>query len=407
VPGAPGSRDFRILAACLGWGALVAWLGWAGPAARGDDFGRIVGPTLFDVPKTAQGGGGRHLSVRSIESLPEVVRGERSALIVASTDQGNLAKLLVSQGLRSQPRPGGRPVLVPVISLDRFETIDAGDRVSRKARGRDVVLFDGFEFDLDTGQVVPAGFGGDIAYSSRGADGPELTALGQNSLYAIDKPVPIPGPVPGRPSSGPAVVPSDFNGRYTLVSNGQMSGELDIAVAADGAVTGRLRSDRNGSVYPVTGKVPADLSRRIQFEIKFPRTRQTFEGLLWTEEKNVFAGTVQILEHPYSFIAVREGASLVPESIDASSPPRSPAALRASSRVITLEADADRYTLDGVPKSTEELKAALVAATKERSSVEVLLRVPASTPFDRVQRAVRVVRAAGIEAIRFASVDLP
>jgi biopolymer transport protein ExbD len=203
------------------------------------------------------------------------------------------------------------------------------------------------------------------------------------------------------------VIPTDFDGRYTLVANGQMSGMLEISVAADGAVTGTFRSDRNGSVYPVAGKVPADLSRRIEFEIKFPRTRQAFEGLLWTEEKNVFAGTVQILEHPFSFIAVREGAPLVPESIEATSPPRASAALKASTRVITLKVDADRYTLDGIPKSAAELTTALAAAVRERSSADVLVRVPASTPFGRVQSAVRLVRSTGVATVRLAISDRP
>ncbi len=395
----------RILALCVGCGLIGVGLGSVATPAHGDDFGRILGPALFDVPRNAKGGGSRHLSVRTIEALPEVVRGERSALIIATTDQGNLSKLLVSQGLRRQSGARDKPALVPVLSLDRFETIDAGDRASRKARGRDVVLFDGFEFDLDTGQVVPAGFGGDIGYSSRDASGPELLALGRNSLYAIDRPLAPPGSEPGRPSAGPAVVPTDFNGRYTLVSNGQMSGMLAITVAADGAVAGNFRSDRNGSIYPVTGKVPGDLSRKIAFEIKFPRTRQAFEGLLWTEEKNVFAGTVQILEHPYSFVAVREGAWLVPESIDATNPPRAPSALKPTTRVIVLEPDADRYALDGLPKSAEELAAALAAAVKERSLVDVSLSVPSPTPFERVQRAVRLVRSAGVQTIRLSISD--
>jgi hypothetical protein len=382
------------------------WLGGAAPRARGDEFGRIIGPSLFEIPQKAREGGASRLSVRTIESLPEVVRGERSALIVVQTDEGNLAKLLVSQGLRKLSGVGDRRRLVPVISLDRFETIDAGDRVSRKARGHDVVLFDGFEFDLDTGQVVPPGFGGDLAYSSRGASGPELVALRRNRLYPIDRPLTVPGPAPGQPSAGAAVLPSDFDGRYTLVSNGQISGALVIAVAADGAVTGTFRSDRNGSVYPVAGKVAADLSRRIAFEIKFPRTRQSFDGLLWTEEKNVFAGTVEILEHPYSFIAVREGAPLVPESIDATSPPRAPAPLKASTRVITLEAGTDRYVLDGLAASGDELAAALVATVKERSTIAVVLRVPASAPFERVQRAVRLVRSCGIETVRLAGLTV-
>ena len=122
---------------------------------------------------------------------------------------------------------------------------------------------------------------------------------------------------PGRPSCR-TISTADTRS----ISNGQTSGALELVVAADGTVSGRFRSDRNGSVYPVSGRIAADLTRRIEFEIKFPRTRQVFDGLLWTEEKNVFAGTVQILEHPYSFVAVREGAALLPDSIDATSPPR-------------------------------------------------------------------------------------
>ena len=388
-----------LVAASLGSAA-----GPGAPMAQGDDFSRMIGAPLFDIPKRAGAVGTPRLSLRTIESLPEVVRGERSALIVATTDQGNLAKLLVSPGLRRQASAVGKPALVPVISLDRFETIDRGDRVGRKARGRDVVLFDGFEFDLDSGQVVPAGFGGDVAYTSGGAAGPELVAVGQNKLYAIDGPLSLPGSEPGRPSSGAAILPTDFDGRFTLISNGQMSGALELSVGDDGAVSGRFRSDRNGSIYAVAGKVAADLPRRIEFEIQFPRSKQVFEGLLWTEEKNVFAGTVQILEHPYSFVAVREGTPLVPEPIDATSPPRAPRSLKAATRVITLEGP-DGYALDGVAKSAEELSAALRAAGKRQAAVEVLLRVPTSTPFERVRSAVRLVRDAGVESIRLAPSD--
>ena len=42
----------------------------------------------------------------------------------------------------------------------------------------------------------------------------------------------------------------------------------------------------------MSGKVAADLPRKIEVTIQFPRSRQDYEGLLWTEEKNAFAGTV-------------------------------------------------------------------------------------------------------------------
>ena len=404
MPALDQSWSFRKVAPVLLAGFVGCAIGTNAQPLLGDDFSRIVGAPLFDITTRPGTVGTTRLTIRTIESLPEVVRGERSALIVATTDEGNLAKLLVSPGLRRHSSAGERPALAPVLILDRFETIDRGDRIARKARGRDLLLFDGFEFDLDTGQVVPAGFGGDIAYSARGDDGPALVAIGKNRLHAIDRPIALPGSGSGRPSTGPAVLPSDFNGRYTLISNGQMSGALELAVADDGAVSGRFRSDRNGTVYPVTGKVAADLPRRVGFEIQFPRSKQAFEGFLWTEDRNVFAGMVQIQEHPYSFLAVREGAPLVPEPIDATSPPRSPMALGSSTRVVTMEGP-DRYVIDGVPQSSQELATTLAAAGKMRGPVEVLLRVPPTMPFDSVQSAVQLVRGAGVASIRLAAAD--
>lgn len=383
--------------------AVVALILLAGRPAIADEFSRIVGPPLFDVPSRKDSAGTARLSIRSIEAMPEVVRGERAAFIVVATDDGNLAKLLVSPGLRRQPGAARKGDLTPVLQIERFETIDGGDRVARRARGRDVLLFDGFEFDLDTGQVVPPGFGGDVRYSLKGKDGPELTALGNGKLFPIDRPIVLPAAGPGQPSPGPAVVPADFNGRYTLVANGQTSGALELSVDAGGEVSGRFRSDRNGSVYPVTGKVAADLPRRIEFEIKFPRTRQTYEGLLWTEDKNVFAGTARIVEHPYSFVAVREGASIVPESIEASSPPRPSSAISPATRVVGLEAAEDRYTIDGRSCSADELKAALTAAVKSQPGTAVLVRAAPNLPYHRVERATRLIRGAGIASIRLAA----
>lgn len=393
--------DLRSLGVVL-FGLLVLS---APGSARGDEFARLIGVTLFEIPTGPGVSATAHLGLRAIESLPEVLRGERSALILATTDQGNLAKLLVSVGLRRQVSSGDQAKMATVLSLDRFETIDRGDRATRTAHGRDVLLFDGFEFDLDSGQVVPAGFGGDLAFSTQGERGPELVALGKNRLYAIDKPLKLPGVEAGRPSAGTAVVPADFNGRYTLVSNGQLSGSLELSVAQDASVTGRFRSDRNGAIYPLTGKVGPDLSRRIEFEIRFPRSKQSFDGLLWTGDKNVFAGTVTILEHLYSFVAVREGMAIVPESIDATSAPRSPSRLKMTTRVVTLEPAGEVYGLDGVARSAEELRAALSAAHGSMGPVEVLIRVPPSTPFERVERLVRLVRETGIGTIRLASLE--
>ncbi len=366
---------------------------------RGDEFGRLVGPPLFDLSQRADAHSRAKLSVRAIEALPEVLRGERAAFALVTTDQGNVAKLLLSFGMRKRAGKAGKSDLVPVLIVDRFETIDAADRMSYKARGRDTILFDGFQVDLDTGQVVPEGFGGDIRLVGSGDDGPELQALGTNKLYTFEKPLPVSASTPGRPSSGRAVLPTDFDGRYQLMANGQTSGSLEISVDPEGAVSGRFRSDRNGAVYGVTGKVAADLPRKIEFTIQFPRSKQDYEGLLWTEEKNAFAGTVQILDHPYSFFAIREGASLPSDTIDINQR----AFVEGSSNVVvTLEDGADRYNLDGDAKSAAELGESLSKIARMHPARTVRLLVPESAAFDRVHRAVQMIRNAGIASIRVA-----
>ena len=196
--------------------------------------------------------------------------------------------------------------------IERFETIDSLDRRSFKARGKGVTLFDGFQFDLDSGQVVPDRAGADIRFAARAPGEPRLTALGKSKLYVLEKPL-VPSPAEeGRPSSGREILPGDFGGRFDLVADGQWSGRLELAVDAGGVISGFFRSDRNGSSYPVTGKAGDGAPQRIRFEIRFPRAGQSYDGLIWSEGKNVIAGTVSMLDHPYSFIAIREGASLNP-----------------------------------------------------------------------------------------------
>ncbi|MFI5454995.1 MAG: ExbD/TolR family protein [Isosphaerales bacterium] len=393
----------RLAMRTLAGTALMIWVSLA-EAARGDEFGRLEGGLFFEIPRRADTHTHASLSFRDLEMLPAVLHDERAGLLIVKTDQGNLAKLLVSAGLRKLEPAEDQGPLVPVLILDRFETIDAGDRRSYKARGKGVTLFEGFQFDLDTGQVVPEGFGGDIQVAAGKAEGPRLAALGRNRLYTLDKPLPAPSPVVARPSSGRTVQPGDFAGRYDLIANGQWSGSLDLAVDAAGSVSGYFRSDRNGTASPVTGKVAAEVPQKVSFTVQFPGgARQFYEGLLWSEGKDVIAGTLSMLDHPYSFVAIREGASLTNDAIDFSPGPAAPA--RTTRRVVSLAAGSDRYTLNGRDTSPAELTATLSKAVKDEPATTVLLRVPDAVPFERVRRAASDIRAAGVRSIGIAPAE--
>lgn len=390
-----GTRRITAIAA-IG-AALMA----GGPGtARSDDFGALDGARLFELEGRADARKRSAIGLRALEALPTVLHDERTAFLLVKTGDGNLAKLFVSSGLRKLKPAEKESPLIPVLLLERFETVDAGDRRSFRARGRDVMLFDGFQYDLDTGCVVPEGLGGDIVFRAGGADGPQLAAARAASLITFEQPIPSPAAEAGKPSSGRAVQPTDFAGRYYLVANGQWSGALEIAVDADGSVTGHFRSDKNGSSYSVAGAVSPDVPHKLQFSIQFPRAKQTYDGLLWTEGKSAIAGTVSMLDREYGFVAVREGSSLAHDAFDLA--PRTIVPTKSEYRIVVLRAGADGYTLDGKASSPAELTTALKAAVKANPATKVLLRVAETVPCDRVLETARLINGTGIHSIRLA-----
>lgn len=279
--------------------------------ATADEFDRLEGPALAGAAGGPAATPHDRLTLAEILGLPTVLQGTRSALVVATTDLGNPSRLLISPALRKPPGGQGEPI--PVLVLERFETFEAPRATTRLARGRDLILFDGFLVDLDTGQVVPEGQGGDLRFRVDGPDGPRLESNGGATLATFDR-SPVPPPAAGAgPSAGRAVVATDFSGRFQLFANGQWSGRLDLAADAEGRLTGQFRSDLHGETYEVEGRVSPDVPNRVRFTIAFPRVRPEYEGYLWTEGKGAMAGTLTMLERPFGFFAIREGARIGPE----------------------------------------------------------------------------------------------
>ena len=62
---------------------------------------------LAALAARTQPGCTRPLGFRELEALPSVLRDSRSALVLVKTDQGNLARLLVSPGFRKRPATRG------------------------------------------------------------------------------------------------------------------------------------------------------------------------------------------------------------------------------------------------------------------------------------------------------------
>lgn len=357
------------------------------PAAA-DEFDRLEGEALAKVP-----GVSRKVEALSFEELGQiepVLAGTRAPLVVVKTGRKNLCRLLVTPGLRKEPGSEGEPA--PVVVLERFDTFEGPKGVDRIARGKDLLLFDGFRVDLDAGLVVPEGQGGDLQFVAGGKEGPRLVALVPAEMFVVTKtPLLAEGAKKG-PSPGRAVVPSDFAGSYQLTTNGQWSGRLDLEVGADGTIQGRFRSDQTGTTYPVAGSVAAPPANRVRFAIRFPRTKQEYEGYLWTEGKGAISGVATLTETPYGFVAVREGAKL-------GVGPGGRAPARAKSMKLAIDAQG-RYTLDGERLEADALEAAFRRAVAADPTATLDIAADGEATHRAVLRAEAAAEAAGLGPIR-------
>lgn len=375
------------------WGipTLLAWLVIATPA-RADEFERLEATLLNDLIAGKGSSAADFLTVDQLGNLPRVLRDTRSALVLASSDQGNPARLLVEPGFRKGPKGE----LVPILVLERFDTFEGGPATSRLARGRGVILFDGFRFDLDTGQVVPDAQGGDIQFLTTGDEGPRLAALGSSKLFTV-KSLPPETAAPGKPTAGRTVQPGDFAGRFRLFADGRWSGRLDLSVDEDGLISGKFRSDQTGSTYAVTGLAAADAPEAVRFAVELPRARLQFEGRLWTDGKGALAGSGTMLDKTFGFFAIREGGRVAPLGEDVE--PINRDEVRPQGLVIAIRPDgklqSGNETIEAV-----NLVATIRKAVETEPKTWVLLRVPEEMPYSKVRAILDTIQDAGIKNIR-------
>jgi hypothetical protein len=373
----------------------MVWLLLAG-AALGDDFDRLEGTVLANLPGGDAVQPCPRLTLDDIARLPNVFPGVRSTPLIVQTDQGHLARLLVAPAFRTSPGAADEPM--PVFVLDRFATFEMPGALNQIARGRNLTLFDGFRLDLDTGQVVPEGQGEDLQLLAGGPEPPRLVPVGPARLFTLPRSPWSDRDAAPKPSATRIVQSSDFSGRYRLFANGQWTGTLDLQVR-DGDVVGRFRSDQTGRSYPVSGETGSP-AHRIRFTVRLPRTEQDYEGYLFSEGKGAIAGVTSLLARPFGFFAIREGGTIVPEGeeVDLVAPSTS----RPGRLVVELEAEG-RFLLEGRSIEAEALTHTLQQAIGNDPETWVLLVVPPDRSFASVTQAIAEIRRAGIDLVRLAS----
>ena len=262
------------------------------------------------------------LSLTELAGLPKVVQGApQSVLLVVRTDEGNWSKLLVrGDGIKRK----GAPQPKPFLHVERMETYSADARRGIVADKRDVYLFGGFFLDLDIGQIVAKGDGGDLEFQTMATidkatptkesmmerDGAKFGPLlgdakvvgdaklfvPRQSLVAASKPS-------IRAKGGGAIGIADFVGKYRLDVDGRFTGTLDLKIE-DGKLVGGFRSEQTGAVYQATGEIGTP-PQQMTLSIAFPRTDLKLDGRLFTRSRTKIAGSAVMEENAFGFVAER------------------------------------------------------------------------------------------------------
>lgn len=229
-------------------------------------------------------------------SLNNLGPGITSPCIVLHTNNGNWTKALVGWGFRKSEKG-----LVPVVLLERYVTYDNDRQDVAVASGQNVMLFPGFSFNFDIGQVVPADQGADIVFN----EDRQLAVVGEATLHPLNGSV-----VPGGdgesedPLDHEGVLPRDFSGTWKVDADGRWRGTWKMTVDDDGNISGQHLSEETKSVYTLRGKVD-NVPHRATVEVEFANATQSYDIYLWTKDKSALAGTTTLVGKTFGIYGIR------------------------------------------------------------------------------------------------------
>jgi len=269
------------------------------PALSADSFDRYTNPILAKASAAPGVKEIKQLTHSLIADGDGVLPDHAGALVVVKTNEGRSSKLIVQSA-----RQKIKNAAVPILLIDRFVTYREGEERAIQAQGQNIHLFEGFQLNLDLGQVVPPTLGGDLRLV---VEGRKVYAepLGKAKMYLVTKPL-LP---PEAKTSAPTVIGEPFearyfNGTYKLYDDGRRSGSLTLKVTGQGDVSGDFFSDKDGRKYPVAGKVGTP-RHALQFTIKFPRTKEVFQDWMFTGDGKAIAGSSRLEGREAGFYALR------------------------------------------------------------------------------------------------------
>ncbi len=283
-------RRYPLAVVLLLWG-----LGMASPAVAVDSFDRHTSYWLSHAAENSEPL--ESVTSGSAAQWKFLGRDVSEPCIVVKTASGNWAKALVSWGFR---KTDGKPL--PVLLLDRYVTYDRDRKNITVAHGTNLMLFPGFEFDFDIGQVVPSGVGGDVAFN----DKRQLVPLAGAQLFGMDGPSLPPGEDEAYdPQAQEGVQVRDYAGEWRVTADGRWFGTWNLSADDEGNIAGQYLSNDTKSTFPVRGKIALGEPNRIQLEVEFAAASQLYDLYLFTADKSTLCGTTTLIDRKFGVFAER------------------------------------------------------------------------------------------------------
>lgn len=238
----------------------------------------------------------KSLSLEQAGMLKTLDAGISSPCIIVKTNDGNLTKALLAWGYRR----GKGKKLIPVLLIERYVTYRANRGDTAAASGKDVMLFAGFTFNFDIGQVVPEGQGGDVRFTDKGT----IEPVGKAELFGLNGSQLPESAKTDEPTAGNRVAPRDYAGTWQVTVDGRWSGEMQLSLEHNGKLRGKYTSTESKSTYDVTGRV-AQLRHHAKLSIRLDNATQAIDAFLFTHDKSTMAGFATLAGRKFGFHAKR------------------------------------------------------------------------------------------------------
>ena len=275
----------------------VVLFGLSATSFSADVFDRHAAPLVKKLAN--EGTATKELAMADAAKLKPLAANIGSPCLILKTDGGNYTKALVSWGLK-KGKETEKPT--PLLLIERYVSY-RGERLDlTSAIGKDVMLFPGFGFDFDIGQVVPVGQGADIEFTAEAAlicaTEAKLVVLNGSQLPPAEK------SAKHDPNDHEGVVAQDFNGTRKLNADGRWLGDLELKVNEGGRATGSFTSDESKNAYELSGQT-GSTPHNLKLEVFLANTQLSVDGYLWTKDKSQMAGTVTMTGRKFGFVATR------------------------------------------------------------------------------------------------------